>query len=665
MSPPDRRSRPGLDPSAFLEGSLDGLSREELIALLDAQREAGVRISFDGKANARRLARKVRPRVQRSVPKYSAGDQQQQARNVVIEGDNLQALVTLYRERGQVDLIVTDPPYNTGKDFRYNDRWEEDPNDSGIGEFVSEDDAARHTKWMRFMLPRLRMMKAMLKPGGVLAICIDHRELFHLGQMLDELFGDKNRIAIINWQRSTTRRNDKTEGGVSTATEYVLVYARDRAKSETGLELRGDDTHYKNPDNDPEGAWYGVSSSAPGAATHPTMVYAIQSPFTGELHYPSSDPDGSRCWANEKSWLKDQLERWGSKYEERDLADGKRPGLLLKGGADPRTFSDPFADPVVARAAARAENVQEGVLPELFFTKRGRGRPRRKAYLTRIKQGMVPTTFWGEDFYDSPTRLDSTTWSYTESGTSEAGARELNAIIGETHGFETVKPLKLIEKIIQLWCPPDGLVLDPFAGSGTTAHAVLRLNTSNGSERRFVMIEQGRPEKGDSYARTLLAERLSRVLSGAWHKAPTDGLAGGFKFVSLDKKVDADTLLKMERDEMVDTVIASYFDANLRKGQGLVVLDDVPYRYLVARNAENEGFFLIWDGAKANTDFTDEVYAECAQEAEQAGLKPSYHVYARLNLYQTDNVRFYQIPDRILADFGLDIRSEPFAEEVA
>jgi adenine-specific DNA-methyltransferase len=142
-------------------------------------------------------------------------------------------------------------------------------------------------------------------------------------------------------------------------------------------------------------------------------------------------------------------------------------------------------------------------------------------------------------------------------------------------------------------------------------------------------------------------------------------LDGGFRFVTLDKKVDAEALLQMERDEMVDTVIASYFDATQRRGNGLVAFPDPEYDYLVAKNSEGEGFFLVWGGADANTDFTEEVYERCAAEAAQAGLKPVYHVYARFNLYQTDNVRFYQIPDRILADFGLDIRSEPFAEDAS
>jgi adenine-specific DNA-methyltransferase len=130
----------------------------------------------------------------------------------------------------------------------------------------------------------------------------------------------------------------------------------------------------------------------------------------------------------------------------------------------------------------------------------------------------------------------------------------------------------------------------------------------------------------------------------------------------LDKRVDAQALLDMERDEMVDTVIASHFDANRKRGSNLIRVNGREWRYLVAKNSEDEGFFLVWDGPDKNTDFTGTVYDACATEAEAAGLKAKYHVYARLYLYQTENVRFYQIPDRILADFGLDMSSEPFTE---
>jgi adenine-specific DNA-methyltransferase len=133
-----------------------------------------------------------------------------------------------------------------------------------------------------------------------------------------------------------------------------------------------------------------------------------------------------------------------------------------------------------------------------------------------VKRGVVPTTYWAEDAHEFPETLGSVSWDHQQSGHSQTGVDELSAIVGRDHGFKTAKPLRLMQKIIQIWCPPDGLVLDPFAGSGTTAHAVLALNYVADADRRFILIEQGRPERGDSYARSLTAERLKRVIDGNW-----------------------------------------------------------------------------------------------------------------------------------------------------
>ena len=97
---------------------LSHLTREQLVDLLKTNTEGGIRIDFSGKSSARRLARLVRPRVTQNVPRLGYGDPDERAQNLLIEGDNLQTMVTLYKERGLVDLVLTDPPYNTGNDFR-------------------------------------------------------------------------------------------------------------------------------------------------------------------------------------------------------------------------------------------------------------------------------------------------------------------------------------------------------------------------------------------------------------------------------------------------------------------------------------------------------------------------------------------------------------------
>lgn len=135
-----------------------------------------------------------------------------------------------------------------------------------------------------------------------------------------------------------------------------------------------------------------------------------------------------------------------------------------------------------------------------------------------------------------------------------------------------------------------------------------------------------------------------------------------YQLSEVSKKVDADTVLRMERDEMLDTIIGSHWGNTRRRGPGLESMAAAGHRYLIARNADNEGFYLVWNGPNANTNLTEDVYEAIADEAEEAGLEKTYHVYARLYVFQTDNVIFYQIPDRILSDFGLNMSSEPFHE---
>ena len=552
----------GLQPAVI---DLDNMTHDEMVEVPDAELEGGIRISFTGKANARSLARRVRPRVTRPVAKYGAGDAAERARNLVIEGDNLQAMATLYRYRNQVDLILADPPYNTGKDFRYNDRWEEDPNDPGLGDLVGDEDTARHTKWMRFMWPRLQMMKAMLKPGGVLAVCIDQRELFRLGQMLDELFREQNRIAIINWQRSYTRTNDAAN--VATTTEYILVYARDLDKAKTGLLPRklGNGNVTAMPDNDPR-PWTDGPATGSNAKAHKSMVYAIQSPFTGELFYP---PVGSAWRAGQDQNL-EWLKGWGCKYVLRDIDDlAKRAAIIGVGESDvPGGVKAIVLGESQSSAAEKAIAIKEqDPWPMFFFLKNGLGRPRLKKYVEHLKPGYVPTTFWACDDFSLPKELGAVSWPHHISGHSEQGVDELTAIVGEGHEFKTVKPLKLFKQVVELWSPNDGLVLDSFAGTGTTAHAVLATNANDGAARRFIMIEQGRPERGDSYARTLTSKRLQRVVSGKWANGNGKPLGGGFEFVTLAKKVDAEALLKLERDEMVDTIIGSHFESHDQIGR--------------------------------------------------------------------------------------------------
>lgn len=641
--------------------ALEMLDQEDLLKLVKSMVSGGVALSFYGKRSAMEISKRVRPRVTRRVATLHCGTPEELASNMIIEGENLQAMVTLYKFRGQIDLILTDPPYNTGNDFRYNDKWDEDPNDPDLGPLVSLEDGSRHTKWMKFMWPRLQIMKSMLKPSGVLAICIDHRELYRIGMLLDELFGEDNRIGVINWQKSYSPKNDTggKKGGLSSATEYVLVYAKNADLAKTGMLSRTEsmDSRYTNPDEDPDGRW--ASSDATAPEYRKTGTYAIQSPFTGKLFYPNRGH-----WRLETAEMKKLLEQWGSSYITKKLEDDcEASALVLKSckfkGNDP-VLTDPSI--LAARKKAKARLSQPN-WPILIFTDSGEGGPRLKKHLVKIRQGKIPMTYWADEDYDSPDILDATSWDHEESGHSQSGVNELNAIVGRGHEFETVKPLKLFWKIIQIWCPPSGVVLDPFAGSGTTGHAVLQLNSETNSKRRFILIEQGRPEKGDTYARSLTAERVRRVISGDWANGKGLPLGGGFEFRSLTTQIDAKTVLSMRKDELIDVLITSHWEINSRNSPTLIRMELKNFKYLVGKNQKDEGYFLIWNGGNAVGQLDVENYNIVLQEGRKAALKPPYHVYARYELYQSKNVIFYKIPDKILAHLGLNESSDRYNED--
>lgn len=636
-------------------------SREELLQLLrerEAEEAGGLRLRYAGQTPPWRIVRRVQPRRQKIETKLSFGPEQDQACNMIVEGENLQAMVSLYKYRGQVDLILADPPYNTGEDFRYNDKWDEDPNDPDLGNLVPAEDGSRHSKWLRFMAPRLWMMREMLRPSGVLAICIDHRELFRLGMVLDEMFGEGNRLAIINWQK-TTPKNDASH--VSATTEYVLVYAKNRDAAQTGSVDRSKkaDARFDNHDKDQLGDWKQGDLTARERSKN--NDYSIQSPFTGDFHNP-----GNRHWSNRRSQMKIWLEQWGVEYEDCDIGDNRGNALALKGWS--KSPSDKERSKIVKAARSVAEKrLKQGSWPLLYWGMDGMQKPVRKNYKELVKSGAVPTTFWVESD-EAPVELEAVSWLSAMSGRSRDGIEELNALVGRSHGFTTVKPLRLFRKIIQIWCPPSGIVLDPFAGSGTTGHAVLELNEESASSRRFVLIEQGRPEKGDPYARSLTFERVRRAITGervdkaGKVQSSATPLPGGFRFSKLMVKVDADGVLALEREEMIDLLLTSHWDQGERAAAHLRRMPAGKHAHLFAVSGKGEGFFLVWKGPNNPSVLNRDAFRSIVEEAKAEGLSAPFHVYARMASYPGPNIEFYQIPDRILEKLGFNETIHPYSD---
>jgi adenine-specific DNA-methyltransferase len=426
--------------------------------------------------------------------------------NILIHGDNLDALKALLpRFEGRVKCVCIDPPYNTGNEgWVYNDNVNDPKIKKWLGEAVGREgeDLSRHDKWLCMMYPRLRLLQRLLAADGAIFISIGDDELSNLKAICNEIFGATGFVANIAWQRTYSPRNDSK--GIPSEAEWILVYGKQPNWNPQKLERTAEmDARYSTPDNDAR-PWKSSDASAPGAATHTGMVYAIQHPLTGKMLYPTN----GRHWAFGQEQNLAIMQEWAA-YELRPLDDyEKRKGICGKTANVPETvsaivLSEPFEN-VKEETKAR---YGEGNWPMLCFSDSGRSGIRRKSYLDAVA-GRIVTNFW----------------SYGEVGHTDEASKELKGIFGGAARFDTPKPTRLIERILQIATNPGDIVLDSFAGSGTTAHAVLNLNKAGGGNRRFILVEM------EDYAETITAERVRRVIDGY---AGKPGTGGGFAFYEL------------------------------------------------------------------------------------------------------------------------------------
>lgn len=366
------------------------------------------------------------------------------AANLLIEGDNLRVLEALLPAwAGRARVVYIDPPYNTGHThWRYQDRWE------------GAEDPDRHARWLAFMRPRVERLRELLATDGALFVSIDDRELFRLGLLLDEVFGEENRLAVFCWEKKYGTQNDSRR--ISANHEYVLCYARERAKAQVRLLPRSEemDRRYQNRDRDPRGPWKCGDFSVKTPSDR--YMYEIRLP-SGRVVTP---PPG-RSWCT-------------SKERYRELVREKR----------------------------------------IWFGASGDAKPQLKQFLSEVRAGRVPSSLW----------------SYREVGHTDTAKKELKRILDVSAAdFQTPKPTALVKRCVMLFAGPDDLVVDVFAGTGTTGQAVLELNREDGGRRRFLLVESGSGD--DRFCRELTAERLRRVITGRWESGTVRGTGGGFRFV--------------------------------------------------------------------------------------------------------------------------------------
>ncbi|MBO6245190.1 MAG: site-specific DNA-methyltransferase [Anaerovibrio sp.] len=443
--------------------------------------------------------------------KYTFGCESDNSENKIIHGDNLLALKSLLPQyEGRIKCIYIDPPYNTGNEgWVYNDNVNDPRILKWLGEVVGKEgeDLSRHDKWLCMMYPRLKLLHRLLADDGAIFISIDDNEQANLKLICDEIFGAGNFVSDISWQRTYSTRNDSK--GIVVETEHILVYSKQPNWQPNKLPRTAEmNKKYKNPDNDISD-WTSDNPFAPGAATHQGMVYAIQHPFTGEMIYPSS----GACWRYQQEEMLNIMNGW-CPYILKDLGDAAERARVC--GISPDEVRKGVMGIVLAgsleESKKRAKEVlKRGQWPRFYFTKNGLGGIRRKTYLSNVSD-IPPTNFF----------------PYLEVGHTDEAKKALLAILGKTSNFDTPKPARLIERILQIASDKDSIILDSFAGSGTTAHAVLNLNKADGGNRKFILIEMM------DYAEDITAERVRRVIKGYGEgKKAVEGTEGEFSYYEL------------------------------------------------------------------------------------------------------------------------------------
>lgn len=445
-----------LFPEAFTEGGVNFETLRQLLGdagVLD-EGEEKYGLNWHGKKKARQIA--LTPSTGTLLPCPEESVDWDTTKNLFIEGDNLEVLKLLQKSyANKVKMIYIDPPYNTDKDFIYPDRFTEgldtylkytgQKTDSGewsVSESGREKTGRKHTNWLNMMYARLKVAKNLLCPTGVIAISIGPEEINSLLNLCAEIFGEENKISVLTWEKG--RKNDSTY--FSESVEYMVLYARNIAAV---AEL---------------GAWRERKRGIDDALNK----------------YDELKADGIS-----HDEIQEKMKEWYSSLEDdnptKELAHFYRSddrGLYFGGDISSASTSIPDYDVIhpITQKPCRKPSRGWGCNPDEM--------------LRRIEEGRV---HFGIDETTIPLKknylfeVDSIVKTPVIYKDGRAATRFQKQIFGDVV-FENPKDHEVLADIISYCCRHGGIVLDFFAGSGTTAHAAW-LNSISGKDFRFILIQ--------------------------------------------------------------------------------------------------------------------------------------------------------------------------------
>ena len=382
-------------------------------------------------------------------------DLEPQSDNLLILGESGDVLEALTRMPewsgkyvGKVKCIYIDPPFNTAQTF------------------ANYEDNLEHSVWLTMMRDRLLHMRDLLSEDGSIWVHLDDVENHRMRALMDEVFGSGNFVAEVVWQKAYSPRNDAS--GFSVDQDVIIVYSKAPGWQSNKLpRLATRDALYTSPDGDSR-RWISADPAAPHSVDkngrQVAAVYGVQNPITGEMIYPAKNRQwGKRradfhAWLNETTPYRDEV---NPDLEKRSRATGIPVSQLR---AD---IPDLVVDGPLLEVPETESLYGSSPLPRLYFTDGGRGGLKLKRYLDEISQTRAPQTLW----------------LHEDVGHSRTSKAEMNALFPETAAFATPKPERLLERIIHIATKPGDVVLDVFAGSGTTAAVAQKMG------RRWVTCE--------------------------------------------------------------------------------------------------------------------------------------------------------------------------------
>jgi adenine-specific DNA-methyltransferase len=470
-----------LFPGVLADGVLDAVHLGELLdtpVTAPAEGRERFGLMWAGKQEAIRSL--LTPSRGTLVPQLDKSVDFDTAQNVFIEGDNLDVLKLLQKAyNDKVKLIYIDPPYNTGNDFVYNDDFSDGLR--GYLEYTGQIDeegnrtsanantsGRRHSKWLSMMYPRLVLARNLLRQDGVLAVSIDDNEAANLQSVLNEVFGPENFVNVMVWVSNLKGRQISGTGAARTK-EYILIYARDIKELDS---FRSSATLLKS--------WM--------PAVYKGFNYEIQSDERGPFV------------------LKNELHNTNSRFNE-----VTRPNLVFDIYYDPHTglvktadLSDQHRFPSYVKIAPKKNNNGTNKYHAFRWS-------RAKVKAETYNLAFVPSGT-GYKVFTKVRDVDSTAVKdLIMDITTNEGATDLVAVGIEKRWFDYPKPVKLVQLLCAFASDRESLILDFFAGSGTTAHAVALQNAADGGQRRHILINLPEATAPDSAARAAGLATVSEI----------------------------------------------------------------------------------------------------------------------------------------------------------